>query len=295
MTEEMHTHHSSHSGGNASNLLPYSILVAAIILGGSIWFSANTLSSALSDLSLNVGPGTQLPTAGNPDTGDLQAADPIPLAELAGSAPVLGDDSAEITVIEFSDFQCPYCSRFFTDSVSQLKSNNIDTGQVKLIYKQFPLNFHPYAQKAAEASLCAAKQGVSNFWEMHDKMFMSQAALSAYFNSADAQTAEGQQAAIGKVVADLKQYAVDLGMNAAQFNSCLDSDETASTVQAEYAEGASVGVSGTPSFVIGLSNDNEGTLLVGACPYSVFQQIFQAETDGKQWQQVPNTCEIVVS
>ncbi len=100
--------------------------------------------------------------------------DPTPKQIDLGNSPVLGDANAKVTIVEFSDFQCPFCERFFSGTFPEIKSQYIDKGLVKLVYKEFPLiSIHPYAQKLAEASLCAAKQG--KFWEMHDKLFAASA------------------------------------------------------------------------------------------------------------------------
>ncbi len=101
-----------------------------------------------------------------------KAFDPTPKSVAVGSAPVKGDANAKITIVEFSDFQCPYCARFFTQTYPQIEKDYIDTGKVKLVFKQFPIAaIHQYAQKAAEASLCAKDQG--KFWEYHDKLFLA--------------------------------------------------------------------------------------------------------------------------
>ncbi len=87
-----------------------------------------------------------------------------------GDSPVKGDANAPITIVEFSDFQCPFCARFYTQTLGQIEREYIDTGKVKLVYKDFPLNsIHPNAQKAAEAARCAGEQ--NKFWEYHDKLF----------------------------------------------------------------------------------------------------------------------------
>jgi protein-disulfide isomerase len=92
-----------------------------------------------------------------------------------GDSPVKGDAGAKITFIEFSDFQCPFCSSFYANTLSQITKEYIDTGKLKLVYKQLPLTFHQYAQKAAEASLCANEQG--KFWEFHDAVFNGMASI----------------------------------------------------------------------------------------------------------------------
>lgn len=156
---------------------------------------------------------------------------------------VLGNANASVTIIEFSDFECPYCGKFFTETLPLIKQNYINTGKVKLVYRDFPLSFHPDSEKAAEAAECAGEQ--SKYWEMHDKLFENQNALG---------------------VDSLKQYAKDIGLDSAQFNACLDSGKMTSEVQKDSADGQSYGVSGTPTFFI------NGVELVGAQPYSAFDQ-----------------------
>ncbi|MEW6062831.1 MAG: DsbA family protein [Nanoarchaeota archaeon] len=151
----------------------------------------------------------------------------------------------KVTIVEFSDFQCPYCGRAEL-TLKQLKQ---DYGsKIEIIYKHFPLNFHQYAQKAAEASECARDQG--RFWEYHDLLFGNQDALD---------------------LASLKKYAKDLGLDTGKFNSCLDNGGKASVVKNDFNEGIARGVDGTPTFFIG----NEA--LVGAQPYSAFKQIIDKE------------------
>jgi len=163
--------------------------------------------------------------------------------------PVEGSVNAPVTIIEFSDFQCPYCERFFSQTLSQIRTNYIDTGKVRLVYKNFPLSFHASAMPAAIAADCADAQG--KFWEYHDKLF----------NSVSDWTSRGRTA--------FEEYAQQLGLNAATFSSCLDSSATAYDVQADIAAGSAAGVSGTPSFFI------NGVKVVGAQPYSVFQQAIE--------------------
>jgi len=123
---------------------------------------------------------------------------------LDSSDPILGDSNAPISVIEYSDFECPFCERAYSNTIASLKeSDAFKNGEINLIYRHFPLNnIHPKAQKAAEASVCAQKQ--SKFWEYHDTLFENQNALA---------------------VDDLKSYASDLGLNQAKFDSCLDNGE----------------------------------------------------------------------
>lgn len=160
----------------------------------------------------------------------------------------LGKENAPVTIVEFSDYQCPFCERFYLQTLDQLKKEYIDTGKVKLVYRDFPLEFHPYAQKAAEAAECAGEQG--KYYQMHNKLFENQVAID---------------------IPDLKKYAKDIGLNTAQFNTCLDTGKMKSEVENDYQEGISYGVTGTPAFFI------NGKLLEGAQPFSAFKQAIDAE------------------
>ncbi len=162
-------------------------------------------------------------------------------------APVRGPAKAPVTLVEFSDFQCPYCGRFFP-TLKQVEQNFGDT--VRVVYRQYPLtNIHPYAQKAAEASLCAKEQG--KFWEMHDLMFQEQDKLG---------------------VSDLKEKASRLGMDQKKFDECLDSGRYVEQVQEDQKEGQRVGVSGTPAlFVNGVPVDG------GAVPYDVIAKAIREQ------------------
>jgi protein-disulfide isomerase len=166
---------------------------------------------------------------------------------LADDDPVKGDQNAPVTIVEFSDFQCPFCGRFWSQTLPQIKEDYIDTGKVKFVYRDFPLSFHQYAQKASEAAECADEQG--KFWEYHDKLFENQQFLDTE---------------------SLKQYAADLGLDTEKFNSCIDTGKYSSEVRKDFQDGQTNGVSGTPTFFI------NGQKLVGAQPYSAFQQIIDS-------------------
>ena len=164
-----------------------------------------------------------------------------------------GDENAPVTVVVFDDFQCPFCKKFFDETLPKLKEDYIDTGKVKYVFRHFPLSFHQNAQKAAEAAECAGEQG--KFWEMHDMLYSHQDALS---------------------VDDLKNYASQLGLDTEQFNQCLDSGKYKDKVQNDFNMGVQVGVSGTPTFFI------NGEKLVGAQPYSVFQQVIDSKLQNNE-------------
>lgn len=178
--------------------------------------------------------------------------------------PVKGLDDAPVTIIEFSDFQCPYCASFYSQTMQQLEDEYIKTGKAKLVFRDFPLSFHENAQKAAEAAECADEQG--KFWEYHDLLFERQSEWSN----------------IG--ITKFKEYAQELGLNTKTFNQCLDSGEMASEVKKDLQDGKSYGISGTPAFLI------NGELLVGAQPFSVFKQKIDKILECESGDLPPGTC-----
>jgi len=150
-------------------------------------------------------------------------------------------------VIEFSDFQCPFCKRFHDDTYDALRQKYGD--KIHFVYRDFPLtSIHPEAMKAAEAADCANEQG--KFWEMHDLIFSTQASIG---------------------VANSKQLAQQLGLDTDKFNQCLDSDKYAQEIQADLSDGNTYGVSGTPTFFI------NGVRVVGAQPLAAFTTIIDQE------------------
>ena len=167
--------------------------------------------------------------------------------------PSHGPADAPVTIVEFSDFECPYCFALW-DTIKNIRQNYPD--RVRLVYRHFPLvNIHPQAQKAAEASLCADEQG--KFWEMHDLMFGDQSGLS---------------------VEDLAQKAQSLGLDEATFEKCLTSAQFAERVRTDVKEGAIAGVTGTPALFI------NGRPLVGNVPYDQIAQIIDEELKKLQTQ-----------
>ncbi|HVZ72536.1 MAG TPA: thioredoxin domain-containing protein [Polyangia bacterium] len=162
-----------------------------------------------------------------------------------GDAPVLGPASAKVTIVAFSDFQCPFCSRA-VPTLHQIEDDY--KGKIRVAFKNNPLPFHDKAHLAAEAALAANEQG--KFWEMHDKLFANQQALDR---------------------PALEKYAEDLGLNMAKFRAALDSGKFKDRVDRETKEGGSFGVSGTPTFFI------NGKKLVGAQPVEAFKTAIDAE------------------
>jgi protein-disulfide isomerase len=162
-----------------------------------------------------------------------------------GKAPVRGNPKAPVTVVEFSDFQCPYCVRA-RPTVNRVRETY--GVKVRWVFRHFPLDFHAQAQKAGEAAACAGEQG--KFWEMHDLLWANTAKLQ---------------------VADLKGHAATLGLDAPRFGQCLDSGRYSGLVAADLQAGQGYGVSGTPAFFV------NGRPLVGAQPFDAFAQVIDDE------------------
>lgn len=163
--------------------------------------------------------------------------------------PARGPAEAPVTIVEFSDFECPYCASF-NPTLSRIVENYGD--KVRIVFRQFPLNnIHPNAQKAAEASLCAHDQ--QRFWEMHDAMFKEQRSLG---------------------VEQLKEKAGRLGLDTDAFNECLDSSQYADSVAADLQAGSRAGVTGTPAMFI------NGRFLSGAQPYEEVSKMVDNELAG---------------
>jgi predicted DsbA family dithiol-disulfide isomerase len=170
-----------------------------------------------------------------------------PLKEIGSQDHVQGAANAKVTLVEYSDFQCPFCSRHLPSVKQALKDFPND---VRLVYRHYPLSFHPEAQKAAEASECAAKLGGNDaFWKMHDELFTNQATLSRSLYT---------------------ELAKKLGLNTGNFDKCLDGGEMATRVNTDLTEGTTAGVEGTPATFV------NGMLVSGAVPYSELKAAIQA-------------------
>lgn len=183
-----------------------------------------------------------------------QGSAPTPTVEVsADDDPWLGAEDAKVTVIEFSDYQCPFCRKYWTESYPQLKEDFIDTGKIKYVFRDFPLNFHPSATLASIAGNCIAEQkGNEGYFEFHDIVFSEQAKQG--------------QSTIQFTESDVMSWVNQIdGIDKDKFDTCYNDPAQKAEVDADMADGAAAGVSGTPSFFI------NGKMLVGAQPYSVIK------------------------
>ncbi|MEM2138341.1 MAG: thioredoxin domain-containing protein [Candidatus Anstonellaceae archaeon] len=245
-------------GTEAHYVVGIAIILAALLISATVYISLSSISATIGNLKLSAAPsagaGSGQQAAAQPTQPRAAQAQPQPQQQQVANInleglPYQGAADAKVAVVEYSDFQCPFCQRAYP-TVKQLM--NEYGAKVKFYYKHFPLSFHQNAQKSAEAYECALEQGKN--WEYHDKLFDN-----------------GQADGTGLNNADLKKYASDLGLDTAKFNSCLDSGKFASKVQADAAEGSANGVSGTPTFFI------NGQAVVGAQPYATIKSVVDAK------------------
>jgi len=175
--------------------------------------------------------------------------------------PVLGYPNAPLTIVEFSDYQCPFCAKFHTQTLPLIIENYVNTGQVKFVYRDFPItDIHPNAIPAALASECADDQG--KFWQYHDMIFENQR--------------NWQDLEITQSTNMFKKFAMDLGLDSLKFDSCLDSGKYLDEIQKDLDDGRTYGVTGTPGFFVG--NEKIGyTKLIGAQPFTAFQKILNEQ------------------
>ena len=222
--------------------VPGAIILAGIIIAGAIFFTNKGTTPAVdgTDDSAN-------PTANQEE---------FPEAETTiGDSPYLGDiKKAKVAVVEYTDYQCPYCERHATETKPSIIENYVDTGKIIYVVRNFPLDFHgQIAIDTANAALCVDEiGGASKFFEFYAKAF--------------SQTSTDALATIVK----------DLGVNMSKYDTCMSEKRYADTITQDMADGTSAGVQGTPGFVIGVLDDDgnvKGKLIAGAYPYESFQTI----------------------
>ncbi|HEY3591839.1 MAG TPA: DsbA family protein, partial [Buttiauxella sp.] len=173
----------------------------------------------------------------------------------------IGRDDAPITVVEFADYQCLFCRKFHSDTFAQLKKNYIDTGKVRFVSRDLPLDFHPNASGAAIAARCAGEQ--HKFWEMRDLLLTNHADLSP---------------------GALLKYGKQIKLDMSAFGSCLNDKKYTSDIQKDVADAGRMGIGGTPSFVVGKTAKDEitGVWIAGAVPYSEFETAIKSQMNPSQ-------------
>jgi len=162
-----------------------------------------------------------------------------------------------VAIVEYADFECPYCGQYEHEVYPQVFADYIQTGKLKYFYRDLPLPMHPHAMGAARAARCAGEQG--KFWEMHDSLFAKQNAIRDV---------------------DMPGRAQEIGLDAAKFAECLSSDRHTEEIKTSATEAQKMGINGTPTFFIGTAGTNgEVTnlkMIIGARPYDAFKSVIDA-------------------
>lgn len=250
-----------HAAPKTNPWMVTTLILAGIIIGyGVSQIPALKTASTQTNVAV-VQPNPNKNQLSDEDRGPVLTSDQI--SKLPDDDAVMGDPNAPITLIEFSDFQCPFCARFFQETLPSIEENYIKTGKVKLIYRDFPLqDKHPQALLASLTAECAHEQG--KFEEMHDVIFAGQADWAGNPKALDL----------------MNSYAKQIALNTKQFSECVTSKKYGAEVQKDLVDAVGIGVKGTPAFFI-----NGKPLLLGAVPYeSFFKVIFDAELAGKKWE-----------
>lgn len=215
--------------GKNQYLTPLAIVIAGILISASVIYS---------DGQENV---AKLPDS-TPKTDDSQP-------EITSEDAYLGNKESKIKIVEYSDFNCGFCGKFFSDAGARIREKYVDTGKAIFVYKHFAF-LGPESNRAAEASECAKDQ--SQFWEYHDLLFEKQQEISFSDDN-------------------LKKLAGDSGLNTDQFNECLDSDKYKAKVKQDTSDAKKLGINGTPAVFI------NSTMISGAQPFETFEEIIEEE------------------
>lgn len=215
-------------------------IVPLLVIGGAAVFAVLLIA-----LGGRVNPGPN--GGGHPGSGFNQPPDP---AELLGTNPILGQADAPVTLVEFGDYQCTFCTRFFKETEPTLIEKYVKTGKLKIVFRNLAINGRE-SQNAAEAAQCAADQG--KFWEYHDRLFNERRGYNVGVFNKD----------------NLVKFAVDLGLDENQFAGCYNSDRHKDLIAQDGRDAARFGARGTPTFFV------NGQQLVGAQPAYVFESAIQ--------------------
>lgn len=225
-----------------TNTILIVLLVGLAFFAGTMWMKAKTLGG---------GAKKQEVAKANPapEQGGVLGAESLAKIE-TGGAGVKGEANAPVTIVEFSDFQCPFCKRYFDETYARIGQEY--GNKIRYIFHDYPLPFHQNAQRVAEVARCAGDQG--KFWEMHDLLF----------------TKQDEWVPQAKIDQTVKNYAQKIGLDVNKFSACLNSGKFTQAVKDDFSLGASVGISGTPSFFI------NGKTLVGAQPFESFKALIDS-------------------
>lgn len=244
---------------NSKNVIAAILFASVAISGSLVFFGVKISNGNLTDdvLQTKVFKGIEAYIENEQKkSADAQAEAAKPKfveGDFTDDDAVLGDKDAPVTIVEFSDYQCPYCGIFENEAYLKIKSQYIDTGKAKLVFRDFPLSFHPYAYPSALFAECArsvSKNPDADYYKVHDKLF---------------ETVQN-----GKFDYDaMSKFAVSLGINKTELKTCFDSDKFKGEIEADQKAGQSAGINGTPGFII------NGQIISGAQPFEKFQAVIE--------------------
>jgi protein-disulfide isomerase len=238
--EHSHNHHKQEN--NNQNFLSISILIAAVLISGAILYTKNSNNLPKQNKE------AQIAQNQNNQPNQLNQANKEDILKIKSGDVILGDPNAKVTIIEYGDYECGFCERFYKQTEPLIRKNYIETGKAKMIYRDFPLPGHAAAIPAALAANCAKDQG--KFWLYHDELFNNYANLNNL---------------------DYVKLAENLKLNKEEFKTCFENKKYLGEIQKNYEEGKLIGVNGTPSFFI------NGKQIIGAQPYEAFEKIIEQE------------------
>lgn len=232
------------------------VLLVAVVISGGIYFGLKGSNLPKSNTEESNGEEQVLGKGALPQGQNQSATTSI------DDDPILGNkDTAKVAIVEFSDYECPFCNKFRTESLGQIKKEYIDTGKVILVYRDLPLSFHnPAAEREAIAGECIQEQaGDKAYFQYHDKIF---------------ETSPGNGEGVD--IDGLANIAVELGLDGDKLKDCINNGEFKDEVKEDMAEADRIGINGTPGFVVGKLDEKgnvKGEIISGAQPFSSFQKV----------------------
>lgn len=236
-------------------ITPIALLISALMISITIYVSiaklGNQLSGGIKTGNTPTAEGTVAPT----DNGAPAEAQKV-TTNIDDDAIKGNRDKAKIAIVEFSDYECPFCKRFYDETEAQLIKEYVDTNKAIFVYRDLPLDaLHPNARNAAIAAECAGEEGDGKYYEYYSGVFGTTDVLSKD---------------------KLKSIASDIGLNIDKFNDCFDNQKTADEIKKDESDAAAVGINGTPGFVVGKLNEDgtvDGEVISGAHPFAEFQRV----------------------
>jgi protein-disulfide isomerase len=242
-------------------LTPIALLISALMISITIYVSVAKLGTQLAGgIKTGNNPVVEGNTGNNNAPADNGAAAPATkvTTSIDDDAVKGNKDEAKVAIVEFSDFECPFCKRFYEQTEGQLIKEYVDTNKAIFVYRDLPLDaLHPNARSAAIAAECAGEEGDGKYYDYYAGIFSTSDVLSKD---------------------TLKSIAEDIGIDTGKFNDCLDNQKTADEVKKDEGDAAAVGINGTPGFVVGTLKEDgtvEGEVISGAQPFSEFQRIIE--------------------